>query len=153
MKRKTILIVEDDQSIRNAISHILDRNGFRTLTAIDGNAALPLVDHADVVLLDLLMPVMDGETFLRRIRSDKNYIPVVIMSAAYGRDESLLKLKDLKIVEFLEKPFTADHLLLQVRKACVVADDMKTVEEASGILKAFLGRQKESAEGGQPPSG
>lgn len=150
MNEKTILVVEDDQPIRNAITLILERNGFRTIIATDGLMGLLLVDQADVVLLDLLMPVMDGAAFLQRIRSEGNYIPVILMSAAYGRDESIQKLGELKIVEFLEKPFTASHLLEQVKKACGIADDMKAVEEANGNLKEFLVRQKPPD---KPPTG
>lgn len=140
--KKTVLVVEDDQPIRNAITLILERNGFRVLSASDGGMGLLLVDQADAILLDLLMPVMDGEEFLKKIRAEGNYIPVVLMSAAYGRDETLLKLRDLKIVEFLEKPFTSTHLIEQVRKACAIDEDMKAVQEASGTLKKFLGRQE-----------
>jgi CheY-like chemotaxis protein len=150
MSQKTVLVVEDDQPIRNAIALILDRHGFRTIVATDGAMALLLVDQADVVLLDLLMPVMDGEAFLRRIREEGNYIPVIVMSAAYGRDESLQKMGELKIVEFLEKPFTATHLVEQVKKACAVTDSMKAVAEASGTLKKFLVRQEPHE---KPPNG
>lgn len=149
MMKKTVLVVEDDQPIRNAITLILERHGFHTIIATDGLMGLLLVDQADVILLDLSMPVMDGETFLRRIRAEGNYIPVVVMSAAYGRDESLESLGNLKIVDFLEKPFTSSHLIEQVKKACAIADDMKAVEEASGMLREFLGRQGPE----KPPTG
>lgn len=141
MSKRRILVVEDDTAIRNAVTIILERNGYHVITASNGEHGLLLVDQADVILLDLLMPVLDGEEFLKRIRSEGNYIPVVLMSAAYGRDESLLKLKDLKIVDFLEKPFTSSNLLEQVRKACSIADTMKAVEKAADDLKEFLDRQ------------
>lgn len=141
MSKRRVLVVEDDTAIRNAVTIILERNGYHVLTAVNGEHGLLMVDQVDVILLDLLMPVLDGEEFLKRIRSEGNYIPVVLMSAAYGRDESLLKLKDLKIVDFLEKPFTSSNLLDQIKKAFSVVDTMKTVEKASDDLKEFLGRQ------------
>jgi len=85
--QRPVLIVEDDADIRNSLSHILEDEGIPTLTARNGQEALDILRHEDappaVVVLDLMMPVMDGWELRRRIESDTSVTPpkLVIVSA------------------------------------------------------------------------
>ena len=81
-KKKRVLVVEDDNGIRLAISSILERQGYEVTNVTDGEKALEQVDKADVVLLDIFLPKITGDEFLRRIRNKGNMVPVVLMSAA-----------------------------------------------------------------------
>lgn len=78
--KKKILVVEDDQALNDAFSLILEHE-YDVDTAFDGQEALALVDQKgyDLILLDLLMPIMDGKTFLRSFQNPKD-IPVIVFS-------------------------------------------------------------------------
>ena len=140
-KRTTVLVVEDDKAVRNALSVILENRGYDVLIAVDGEQALGKVTQADVILLDLRLPKIDGEEFLKRIRALGNYTPVVVMSAYMGRTEGLDKLKAYQIVDFIEKPFTLDYIGDTIRAGAQVAQDMKTIKDHTSRLKAFVERQ------------
>jgi CheY-like chemotaxis protein len=110
----TILLVEDDEAIRQSISELLGEGGLTVMTAGHGREALDLLQRAaelpSVILLDLMMPVMDGWTFRSHQLADPRLarIPVVILSATPGLPEQADK---LRINEFLRKPFDAPALL------------------------------------------
>lgn len=142
-KRTKVLVVEDDAAVRNALSVILENRNYEVLTAVDGEQALARVTQADVVLLDLRLPKIDGEEFLERIRALGNYIPVVVMSAYMDRKEGLEKLKDYKIVDFVEKPFTLDYMSEKIRAAAATAGHLEEIREHSSRLRAFVARQQE----------
>jgi CheY-like chemotaxis protein len=110
-KPPLVLIVEDDQSLRDMLADLLRGSGYRTVTASDGAAGLDTLRRAapDLVLLDVAMPVMDGLTFLRR-RSDeacRPTVPVVVMSAQQRESEA----RTLGAQHFISKPFDLDDLL------------------------------------------
>lgn len=142
-KKTTVLVVEDDPAVRNALTIILQNRGYDVLTAQDGEQAMSRVTLADVVLLDLRLPKIDGEEFLRRIRAIGNYVPVIVMSAYMGRSEGLERLKDYKIVDFVEKPFTLDYISDKIRAGAETAENMKNIGAHTDRLRAFIERQKE----------
>lgn len=92
--QKTILIVEDEKSLRNAIVDILHRKNFLSLEAENGKEGvrLALEKHPNVILLDLLMPVMDGMTALKKIRQDAwgAHVPVIILTNLSANNEQLV---------------------------------------------------------------
>ena len=84
---RPILVVEDEQDIREAVSDLLEMEGYAVATACNGQEALRVLDGpADpcLILLDVMMPVMDGHAFMERLRADDahQHIPVVITSAS-----------------------------------------------------------------------
>jgi CheY-like chemotaxis protein len=107
-----ILIVDDDPAIRDVVSDILEMSDYCVKTARNGAEALDeiRIDRPAAVLLDLMMPVMDGWEFLRRYRCDALVAPapVVIMSAA--RDASSVA-SNLGAQAFLSKPFEIETIL------------------------------------------
>jgi two-component system, chemotaxis family, chemotaxis protein CheY len=111
-----ILVVDDDPAIREVVADILEMSDYRVKTATNGAEALEhmQVEVPDAVLLDLMMPIMDGWEFLRRCRADAQCarVPVVVMSAA--RDASLAK--ELGAQAYLSKPFDLDAVLNLVQR-------------------------------------
>ena len=93
--QKTILVVEDEKSLRDAIVDILRLKNFNPLEAQDGNEGveIALAKHPDLILLDLIMPVMDGMTALKKIRADAwgASVPVVILTNLSATSEQLVE--------------------------------------------------------------
>lgn len=92
--QKTILIVEDEKSLRDAIADILRRKNFLPLEAKDGKEGveIALAKHPDLILLDLLMPIMDGMTALKKIRESTwgANVPVIILTNLSATKEQLV---------------------------------------------------------------
>ena len=83
-KDKTIAIIEDDDILRSTLSDALADEGFAVITANDGEAGLRLVlnKHPDLILLDIVMPLMDGLTMLKKLRADQwgGGVPVIVLT-------------------------------------------------------------------------
>ena len=115
-QKKSLLVVEDDPDIRETIKDIASLDGFQVLQASHGKEALEIIEQAEVlpglILLDLMMPVMDGYRFLIEYeKSAKFGIPVVVVSAAKKENLS-------HVIEFIEKPANARQLLNIIKKYC-----------------------------------
>jgi CheY-like chemotaxis protein len=116
-----ILVVDDEDMIRDSLIEYLDENGYRATGAVDGRDALSklaAVDHRPcVILLDLMMPVMDGQTFRAKqlLDPDLARIPVIVLSA----HQAVAKVASgLNLADHLAKPFKLDDLLRLVHKHC-----------------------------------
>jgi CheY-like chemotaxis protein len=113
-----VLIVEDDPDSRNMLAALLGLHGYRTVTAANGLEALELArrERPVVILLDLMMPVMDGQTFRREQLSDATLaaIPVVVLSA-HAQTAELSR--ELGVATHLLKPFDLDQLLRAITAA------------------------------------
>jgi len=118
-QQKLVLVVEDDASIREVISDVLQDRGFRVMPATDGADALEQLETArpDVVLLDLLMPVMHGWAFMEAYlaKTEGLPIPIVVLSVNPALPRSYTKLGVRQVVS---KPFDVDQLLQAVEHAC-----------------------------------
>ncbi len=109
-----VLIVEDDDGIRDLVDLVLSSAGYEILTASDGAAALQVIGtvRPDLVLLDMRMPVMDGWTFARELRARHGHrIPVVVVTAA---EDVRLRAREVDADAWLGKPFDVDTLLATV---------------------------------------
>lgn len=113
MTRPFVLVIDDEASIRDLIIAILEEEGYRVIGASSGPRALMLLPEVqpDLIVLDIMMPGMNGREVLDRIRQTPNSaeIPVVLISAAFGFD-SITQPK----TAFLAKPFDIEHLLATV---------------------------------------
>jgi CheY-like chemotaxis protein len=114
--RGTILIVEDDEDIRAAMAELLETEGFEVFVASNGQEGLEVMSQMKapcLVLLDLMMPVMNGEDFLRQVRKDPalDIIPVIIVTAS-GRTP----LPGTQGI--LKKPFEISDLFATVSTHC-----------------------------------
>jgi DNA-binding response OmpR family regulator len=110
-----ILVVEDDAAIRRGLVDALKFAGYAPLEAGDGQAGLvaALGAEVDLVLLDVLMPRMDGFTMLRELRKAKPAIPVIILTAKGEEQDRVRGLKD-GADDYVVKPFSATELLARV---------------------------------------
>lgn len=121
-----ILVVDDDAGIRELITDTLSDEGYAVVTAPDGAAALVMLDEwqPSLILLDLLMPLMDGDEFLRRYHERPGaHVPVVVFSAS-GPGRIARAAAQVEADAFLAKPFDLDDLLgLVTRFAPMPAED------------------------------
>jgi CheY-like chemotaxis protein len=113
-----VLIVEDDPDLREMMAQLLTLEGFQAATVSNGREALDYLgdrDTPEVILLDLMMPVMDGWEFRRRQRQDPDLsrVPVIVLSAL---DQA--RAGGLDPAAFLKKPLDFDRLLQLVRSYC-----------------------------------
>ena len=109
-----VFVVDDDQVVRRLAQAILRRGGHQVVTLDNGQAALDALEHStpDLVLTDLMMPLMDGIELVRRIRDDARWaaLPIVVLTAR-GTSEDLRKATEAKADRFLTKPFSSAQLL------------------------------------------
>ena len=130
MDRNIVLVVDDDPNIRKMIVAALKRDGYSFLEAPNGREALDLMraEHPDVVVLDLMMPVLSGWDVLRERADDEELmqIPVIIVSA--NRDPEVATAVSQGICAFLPKPFDIGALSALVR-SCMPPHDHPPQEE------------------------
>ena len=112
---KTILIVDDKVSAQRLIADYMTANGFRTVTANNGREALYVARHEkpDLVLLDIMMPEMDGYEFLRHFRKERN-TPVIMLTAKMEETDKVVGL-ELGADDYVTKPFGMAELVARVR--------------------------------------
>jgi len=112
----SVLVIDDDSGIRDSLAACLEAEGYRVRTAVNGAAGLEQVQAArpDVVIVDLIMPVMNGHQFISRLRDDPatSGLRVVLMTGAVARPGLPLPPADA----MLPKPFELDELLAVVRR-------------------------------------
>ena len=115
MSKVTILVVEDDASVRNLISTTLKAHDYRFITAATGESAvMEAASHnPDILLLDLGLPDIDGVEVIRRIRSWSN-APIIVISAR-SEDSDKIDALDAGADDYLTKPFSVDELLARLR--------------------------------------
>ena len=114
-----VLIADDDPLLRSLLEHKFSAAGFRVSVAGDGEAALSAIAQSrpDLVILDAMMPVMDGFETLRRLREDPELAPLpVIMLTALKQENAVLNALDLGASDYLSKPFIPDELLARARR-------------------------------------
>ena len=114
---RSILVVDDDEGVRESLRQNLEAEGFDVLTATQGEEAFEVLarhEHPCLILLDMAMPIMDGKEFLSRLEKDEDLrgIPVVVTSASAGRTWAA------GARGFLRKPFGLARLL-EVLTKCV----------------------------------
>jgi DNA-binding response OmpR family regulator len=114
-KKTTILTADDDPQLLRLVARNLQLEGYEVLTASDGKQALEQVETyaPDLVLLDVMMPKMDGFTVCHRVR-EFSAVPIIIITAR-GQDQDKVRGLDLGADDYLTKPFSVDELLARVR--------------------------------------
>lgn len=122
-----VLVVDDEPMVRETLGRVLTDEGYLVDLAVDGSDALArvLLARPDAILLDLMMPNMNGRQFLQALRDDPdlNAIPVLIMTAVHGLEVNLASIGASDIVE---KPFDVDELLNKVALAVYRSRDADT---------------------------
>jgi CheY-like chemotaxis protein len=119
--KKLVLVIEDDEAIRNVTKLLLELEGFDVACANNGQEGLDFLGTANIppnlILLDLMMPVKDGFEFRNEQLNNLNFasIPVIVLTAEGGRSE---RKKNLKAAAILTKPFEIDSLISAVKQHC-----------------------------------
>ncbi|HEY9206836.1 MAG TPA: response regulator [Candidatus Methanoperedens sp.] len=114
---KKVLIVDDEPDTLELVKLILESKGFKTLLASSGKEALNRIAlKPDLVLLDIMMPDMDGWDVFRKIKDIDSKIPIVILTAKAQNIDKFLGLHVLKADDYITKPFEKNELIDKVRK-------------------------------------
>ena len=111
-----ILIADDDRAIRESLNRALTLEGYETVAVADGAAVLEELRHrpADLIVLDLMMPNIDGITVCRVLRTEKDATPILILTARTETSDRVEGL-DAGADDYLAKPFALDELLARIR--------------------------------------
>lgn len=119
---KTILIIDDEASIRESLSGILADEGFHPLSAADGSLGLSLLEEerVDLILLDIWMPGLDGLEVLKRIKEFHAETPVIMISG-HGSIETAVQATKMGAYDFIEKPPSYDKIILSINNALDLA--------------------------------
>ena len=117
MSNLTVLVVDDEARMRKLIKDFLVKDGFKILEAEDGEKALEVYDKnkkdISLILLDVMMPKIDGWTVLKFIREDNKKIPIVMLTARAEEQDELLGF-ELGVDEYITKPFSPKILVARV---------------------------------------
>ncbi len=111
-----ILIAEDDRQVARSVERALKFEGYEVVTAADGAEGLEAVEahHPDAIILDLMMPNVDGMTMCRRLRAKGDHTPVLILTARHELTDRVAGL-DAGADDYLVKPFALEELLARLR--------------------------------------
>ncbi|UTW58488.1 response regulator [Kordiimonas sp. SCSIO 12603] len=136
-----ILIVEDEEAVREFVSRVLTMHGHSVLIATDGAAAVELMTnhHFDLLLSDIAMPMMDGISLALKVRSERPHIPILLMTGFADERQRAHNLS-LLIEGLLTKPFNMEQLLSEVNKALskFEVEDYASVESQSGTVSSAI---------------
>jgi two-component system response regulator MprA len=134
-----ILLADDDRAIREALTRALSLEGYDVVQALDGAAALSLVESSqpDVAILDVMMPNVDGLTVCRVLRAEKNRIPILMLTARTETPDRVAGL-DAGADDYLPKPFDLDELLARLRALLRRARPDDTADLAEPVQIADL---------------
>ena len=136
---KTVLIIDDDQDVRNLLARLLLKNEYRPVEASSGAEGLAAFSRVrpDAVFLDLRMPGMDGMEVLRELRKLDATLPVIIITA-HGDIPAAVEAIKLGAYDFLTKPPDFNQLMTLLRRAVEAGDLMRTVHQLSADVTATI---------------
>lgn len=134
--RRRILVVDDDDEVRNYLVQEL-RAKYRVSSCVNGQEAMQLLqsdEHFDIIISDVMMPVMDGEELCRRIRSNVllNYLPIILLTAKASEEDRLHSL-DLGANAFIAKPFNVELILRTVANLIGSQDRLRSTYSGSQL--------------------
>lgn len=135
--KATILITDDEKSIRNTLREILEFENYAVLEAEEGREALEIIQsiNVDLVLLDIKMKVMDGLEVLEKIKKEKSELPVIMISG-HGTIKIAVEATKKGAFDFLEKPPDLNRLLISIRNGL---SSSKLIRENQRIRKQLIG--------------
>ena len=127
-----ILIAEDDRELRQLFSHVLNRHGYTVVGVSDGQEALDALDKDfyDMIISDIMMPVMDGYELVRQLRDVGNTTPVLMITAKDAFDDMRLGFQS-GVDDYMVKPINVNEMVLRVqallRRAQMINDRRQTI--------------------------
>ncbi len=149
-----ILVVDDEDEIRESVREILSDEGYRVIEASNGAKALQLIreEHPRLVLLDIWMPQMDGIVLLKEIKKQEPAINVIMISG-HGNIHTAVTATKFGAFDFLEKPLSLDGLLLTVRRALGEAPSAKPQERRNATKRRSAGHRLSASSPGASKNG
>ncbi|HSE82287.1 MAG TPA: response regulator transcription factor [Gaiellaceae bacterium] len=114
--RPTVLLVDDEESVQKLLTYPLEREGYRVVQARDGEEALRRYreDPVDLVVLDLMLPRLDGLAVCRRLREERSAVPIIMLTAKGDEGDKVLGL-ELGADDYITKPFSIREFMSRVR--------------------------------------
>ncbi|HEY9730484.1 MAG TPA: response regulator transcription factor [Drouetiella sp.] len=133
VKMKKLLIVDDEVEIANSIQYVMNQEGFSTLLAHDGHKAIALVEaeKPDLIILDLMMPGLDGYEVCRRVRASDRKTPILMLTARTSEIDTVVGL-ELGANDYISKPVRIRELVARV-KAHLRESPVATPSQPKGI--------------------
>jgi two-component system alkaline phosphatase synthesis response regulator PhoP len=120
MAKKKILVVDNEPDILKIVTFRLGKMGYEVLTAADGQEGLDLIREKkpNLVLLDLRLPVLDGNEVCKQVKSDEKLkkIPIILLTATDSIGKNAEKAKELGANDYMMKPFDLDKLVEKIKK-------------------------------------
>lgn len=134
-KKLSILLVEDEENLHEALRLNLELEGYEVTSAYDGAAALKALqaEYFDLIILDVMLPEMDGINVTETVRISNNEVPILILSAKNSSADRVLGLKK-GADDYMTKPFNLEELLLRVHK---LIDKNKKLQDKSSIGNSY----------------
>lgn len=140
-RKYQILLVEDEEHLHEALKLNLELEGYEVSSAMDGKKALDTLQNAvfDLIILDIMLPSVDGFTIIEKLRLNNNQTPILVLSA---KNSSFNRVQGLKLGadDYLNKPFNLEELLLRVAKLIQKAIPNNSVSEALALFE-FAGHK------------
>jgi two-component system alkaline phosphatase synthesis response regulator PhoP len=135
VNKPSILLVEDEENLHEALKLNLELEGYEVTSAMDGSAALRALqnEYFDLIILDVMLPEMDGITVTETVRISNNEVPILILSAKNSSADRVLGLKK-GADDYLTKPFNLEELLLRVNK---LINKNKKLQDKSSIGDSY----------------
>jgi DNA-binding response OmpR family regulator len=114
--RPTVLLVDDEESVQKVLTYPLEREGYRVVQARDGEQALERyrAEPVDLVILDLMLPRLDGLAVCRRLREERSAVPIIMLTARGDEGDKVLGL-ELGADDYITKPFSIREFMSRVR--------------------------------------
>ncbi len=140
-RKYQILLVEDEEHLHEALKLNLELEGYEVSSAMDGKKALDMLQNAvfDLIILDIMLPSVDGFTIIEKLRLNNNQTPILVLSA---KNSSFNRVQGLKLGadDYLNKPFNLEELLLRVAKLIQKAIPNYSASETLSIFE-FAGHK------------
>jgi two-component system response regulator AtoC len=143
-QRRTVLVVDDAEVIRTYLKNLLPLKGYDVLLAEDGAKALQMLEGGttpDVIVLDVMMPGMDGIETLRRIKSVNPRIPVIMLSVV-GKASTIVDAINLGAADYINKPFEEEELEIALQKVLETATLRAEREQLRELLREHEERER-----------
>ncbi|HLX90338.1 MAG TPA: response regulator transcription factor [Puia sp.] len=140
-KKRSILIVEDEENLHEALKLNLEMEGYEVSSAYDGPKALSMIrqEYFDLIILDVMLPGIDGISIAETIRIQNNEAPVLMLSAKNTSADRVLGLKK-GADDYMTKPFNLEELLLRIHKLIEKSKRMQSKTPVSDLY--FFGKNK-----------
>ena len=136
-----VLIADDEANIRKVLSEYAKHKGYVVFEACDGNEALQVIrdEHIDIVIMDIMMPRLDGFSAIKQIRNFRSDLPIIILSARGEEYDKLLGF-EIGADDYVSKPFSPSEVFARIAAILKRAGDKTDIFRLDGLEIDFLGR-------------